>query len=122
MAFSTFEPTETGEKVYKGNSVTSEIIGQGKVVLKMTSRNELTLTDVLYVSEIRKNLVSGSLLNNHGFKLVFESNKFVLSKSGMYARKWYMSDGIWKLNVMTIIKSNMNKVSTSTYVLESSNL
>ena len=33
-----------------------------------------------------------------------------------------MSDGMWKLNVMTIIKSNMNKVSTSTYVLESSNL
>ena len=53
---------------------------------------------------------------------MFESIKFVLSKSGMYARKWYMRDGIWKLNVMTIIKSNMNKVSTSTYVLESSNL
>ena len=33
-----------------------------------------------------------------------------------------MSDGMWKLNVMTIIKSNINKVSTSTYMLESSNL
>ena len=53
---------------------------------------------------------------------MFESNKFVLSKSGMYVGKWYMSDGMWKLNVMAIIKSNMNKVSTSTYVLESSNL
>ena len=29
---------------------------------------------------------------------------------------------MWKLNVMTIIKSNMNKASTSTYMLESSNL
>ena len=64
--------------------------------------------------EIGKNLVSGSLLNNHGFMLVFESNKFVLSKSGMYVGKGYMSDGMWKLNVVTIIKSNMNKVSTST--------
>ena len=120
--FSTFEPTDIREKVFIGNSVTSEIKGQGKVVLKMTSRKELTLTNVLYVPEIQKNLVFGSLLNNHGFRLVFESNKLVLSKSGMYVGKGYVSNGMWKLNVMTIIKSNMNKASTSTYMLESSNL
>ena len=33
-----------------------------------------------------------------------------------------MSNGMWKMNVMTIIKLTINKVSTSTYVLESSNL
>ena len=60
----------------------------------MTSIKELTLTNVLYVLEIRKNLVSGSLLNSHGFWLVFESNKFVLSKSGMYVGKGYMKDGM----------------------------
>ena len=105
-----------------GNSATSEIKGQGKVVLKMTFRKKLTLINLLYVPEILNNLVSGSLLNNHRFRLVLESNKFVLSKSGMYIGKWYMINGVWKLNVMTIIKSNMNKVSTSTYVFESSNL
>ena len=71
----------------------------------MTYGKELTLTNVLYVPEICKNLVSGSLLNSHGFRLVFESDKFVLSKSGMYVGKGYMSGGMWKLNVMTIIKS-----------------
>ena len=50
--FSTFEPTDTREKVYMGNSTTSEIKGQGKVVLKMTYGKELTLTNVLYVLEI----------------------------------------------------------------------
>ena len=55
-----------------GNSTTFEIKGQRKVVLKMTSRKELTLTNVLYVLEIHKNLVSGSLLNSHGFWLVFD--------------------------------------------------
>ena len=119
---STFEPTKIGEKVYVGNSTTSEIKGQGKVVLKMTSGKEVTLKNVLYVPEIRKNLVSGSLLNNHGFRMVFESDKFVLSKSGMYVEKGYMSHGIWELNVLTVIKSNMNKVSYSTYILESSDL
>ena len=88
----------------------------------MTYGKELTLTNVLYVPEIQKNLVSGSLLNNHGFRLVFESNKFVLSKSGIYVGNGYMNDDMWKLNVMTIIKSNMNKESASTNMLDSSNL
>ena len=103
--FSTFEPTETEEKVFMGNSTTLEIKGQGKVIFKMTFGNELTLRNVLYVPEIRKNLVSSLLLNSLGFQLKFESDKFLMSKSGMYVGKWYMSDGMWKLNVMTIIKS-----------------
>ena len=85
--FSTFEQIETGEKVFMGNSTISEIKGQGKVVLKMTLGKELTLTNVLYVQKICKNLVSGSLLNSHRFRLVFESYKFVLLKSGMYVGK-----------------------------------
>ena len=97
--FSIFELVETREKVFMGNSLTSKIKGQGKMVLKMMSRKELTLTNVLYVPEIRKNLVSSSLLNSHGFHMVFELDKFVLSKSGMCVRKGYMSDGMWKLNV-----------------------
>ena len=63
------------------NFATSEIKGQGKVVLKMISRKELTLSNVLYVLEIRKNLVFGTLLNSYGFRLVFKLDKFVLSKS-----------------------------------------
>ena len=120
--FSTFEPIETGEKVFTGNSTTSKIKGQGKVVLKMTLGKELNLTNVLYVLEIYKNLVFGSLLNSLGFRLVFESNKFIMSKSGMYIGKGYTSDGMWKLNVTTIIKYDMNKVSISAYILESSKL
>ena len=50
--FSTFEPIETGEKVFMGNFVTLEIKGQGKVVLKMTFGKEPTLTNVLYAPEI----------------------------------------------------------------------
>ena len=74
------------------------------MVLKMIFGKELTLTNVLYVLEIRENLASGSLLNSIGFRSVFESDKFVLSKSKMYVGKGYMSDGMWKLKVMTIIK------------------
>ncbi|KAL6331695.1 hypothetical protein AAG906_016691 [Vitis piasezkii] len=56
----------------------------GKLILKMTSGKELTLNDVLHVLDICKNLVFGSLLSKNGFKMVFESNKFVLTKNGVY--------------------------------------
>ena len=53
-----------------------------------------------------RSLVSGSLLNKHGFRMVFESDKVILSKSGMYVGKGYVSDGLFKFNVMTIINKN----------------
>lgn len=60
----------------------------------MTSGKELTLNNVLHVPDIRKNLVSGSLLSKAGFKLVFESDKFILTKK-WYVGKGYMSNGFY---------------------------
>ena len=80
----------------------------------MTSGKELTRNNVL--PEIRKNLVSGSLLSKHDFRIVFESDKVVLTKAGMYVGKGYMSDGLFKLNVMTIIP-RIKKMSTSSACL-----
>ncbi|XP_075475084.1 retrovirus-related Pol polyprotein from transposon TNT 1-94 isoform X1 [Primulina tabacum] len=117
--FATLEESMNGEKLFMGNSATSEIKGQGKVVLKMTSGKKLTLNNVLYVPDIRKNLVSGSLLNKHGFRIVFESDKVVLSKSGMFVGKGYVCNGLYKLNVKAV-KPVMNKVNTFAYLLESS--
>ncbi|XP_074560084.1 uncharacterized protein LOC141816146, partial [Curcuma longa] len=93
-----FEEVKDGDKLYMGNSATSEIKGRGKVVLKMTSGKDLTLNNVLYVPEIRKNLVSGSLLSKHGFRIVFESDRVVLSKNGMFVGKGYENDGLFKLS------------------------
>ncbi|GAB2288016.1 hypothetical protein Dimus_037973 [Dionaea muscipula] len=123
--FTTFTPATEGDKVFMGNSTTSTIEGEGKIVLKMTSEKELTLNNVMYVPEIRKNLISGSLLSKHGFRLVFEADKVVLSKNGMYIGRGYMSDDMFKLNVLTVVpKKEMNNktASASTYMLESSNV
>ena len=68
----------------------SKVDGQEKVIVKMTSGKELTLNNVLHVPDIRKNLVSGSLLSKNGFKLVFVSDKFVLSENEMYIGKGYL--------------------------------
>ena len=121
--FTSFEPIDIREKLFMGNSATSKIQGQGKVILKMTSRKNLTLNNVLYVPEIRKNLVYGSLLNKHGFRMVFEADKVVVSKSWVFMGKGYVSNGLFKLNVMTVKPKIMNKTNASfVYVLKSSNL
>ena len=123
--FSSYQTIDNGEQLFMGNSSSSKAEGQGKVVLKMTSGKELTLNDVLHVQEIRKNLVSGSLLSNKGFKLVFVSNKFILTKNWMYVGKGYMRNGLFKMNVMIVvppIKNINNKNTSSAYMLESSNV
>ncbi|KAL8132571.1 hypothetical protein AgCh_008162 [Apium graveolens] len=81
----------------------------------------LTLKNVLYVPDIRKNLVSGSLLNKHGFRIIIESDKVILSKSGMFVGKGYLTDGLFKLNVMSVKDDNEMK-NSSAYLLESPNL
>ena len=89
--FSTYQSVNYGEQLFMENSSTSKVEGKGNVVLKMTPGKDLTLKDVLHVPNIHKNLVSGSLLSKNGFQLVFESNKFLLTKSGMLVRKGYFN-------------------------------
>ncbi|KAL0416780.1 UNVERIFIED_CONTAM: hypothetical protein Slati_3509900 [Sesamum latifolium] len=115
--FSTYTPIN-GRKLFMGNSATSNIVGLGKVVLKMTSEKELTVIDVLHVLDIRKNLVSGSLLVKSEFRLVFESNK-LLTKNSHFIGKGYVEKGLFKMNVMTVMRNfESNKITASTYLTE----
>ena len=82
--FTTFEPVQDGESLFMGNLATLAIKGRENVILKMSSRK-----NVLYVPKIRKNLVSESLLNKHSFRMVFECDALVLTKSGLFVGKGY---------------------------------
>ena len=53
--------------------------------------------------------------------MVFESDRVVLFKNGMYVGKGYVNNGLFKLNVMTVKPKINNKASSSAYLLESSN-
>jgi hypothetical protein len=64
------------------NGLHASIHGVGIVDLKLTSRKIVQLKNMQHVLSINKNLVSGSLLCRDSFKLVIESNKFVVSKCG----------------------------------------
>ena len=116
--FSEYKQIDDGEKLYMGNSSVSNVEGKGNVMLKFTSEKVVTLTDVLHVPEIRKNLVSGPILSKEGFKPVFESDRFILTKAGMYVGKGYLAKGLFKLNVLVTNTINNNK-NTSAYIVDS---
>ena len=73
--FSSYTPALTDEKLFMANSAVATVEGTGKVLLKMTSGKVVTLNRVSYVPELRKNLVSISVLTKNGFKCVFVSDK-----------------------------------------------
>ena len=54
------------------------------------------MNDVLHVPDIRKNLIFGSILSKKGFRMIFESDKFVLTKGGIYVGKGYLVDDFLK--------------------------
>ncbi|KAA0056672.1 ty1-copia retrotransposon protein [Cucumis melo var. makuwa] len=113
-----YEDTADGECVFMGNSATSGVIGKGKVILKLTSGKTLSLSNVLYVPSLRRNLVSGSLLNRAGLKIVLEGDKVILTKNGDFVGKGCLSNGLFVLNTISM---NAN-ASSSAYVIEFANL
>ena len=70
-----------------GNGSHATVLGVGTVDLKFTSGKIMRLKNVQHAPSIKKNLVSGSLLCRDGFKLVFESNKVVISRYGQFIGK-----------------------------------
>ena len=70
-----------------GNGARAAIRGVGTVDLKLTLEKTVQLKNVQHVPSIKKNLISRSLLCPDGFKLVFESNKCVLSKYEAFVEK-----------------------------------
>ena len=113
--FKTFDANSFVKEVQMGNTACINVAGQGSVELDFTSCKKLTLLNILYVPDMRKNLVSVDLLCKKGFRVVFESDKVILSKAGMFVGKGYGSTGMFKFSLN-------NENASSVYMVESSYL
>ena len=51
-----------------------------------------------------------SLLNKHGYHMVFEYDEFVLSKSRLLVGKGCVSDGMFNLNVVAVKLRNIMEI------------
>ncbi|GJX29084.1 zinc finger, CCHC-type containing protein [Tanacetum coccineum] len=98
--FKTYESLNDGSILYMGNELTALVHGHGCVDLRFSSKKIVSLFNVLHVPNIRKNLVSSSILNNCGYKQVIESNKFVVSKHGVFIAFGYLSNQMFMLNIV----------------------
>ena len=89
-AFTSYTPVGDDEKVvYLGDSHTTQVLGKGKVMLKLTSGKTLALNNVLHVPNIKANLVSVVLLGKVGVKVSFEFDKIIMTKDNIFAGKGF---------------------------------
>ncbi|CAD5164586.1 unnamed protein product, partial [Musa acuminata subsp. malaccensis] len=81
----------------------------------------VTLTNVLHVPDMSRNLVSGNLLGKPGIKSVFESGKLILSRNGTFVGKGYSAEKMVKLSIIDN-DSKVNKDVASIYIVDSYSL
>ncbi|GKE51605.1 zinc finger, CCHC-type containing protein [Tanacetum coccineum] len=98
--FKTYESLNDGCVLHMGNESTALVHGHGCVDIRFSSGKIILFFNVLHVPNIRKNLVSSSILNNCGYKQVIVSNKFVLSKHGVFIGFGCLSNQMFKLNIV----------------------
>jgi hypothetical protein len=86
-----------------GNGPRAVVQGVERVDLKLTSGKNLSLKNVYHVPEINRNLISGSLFCRGGFKLLCESNKFIVSKFGLLSKKVMEAEVCSAFQLMRIV-------------------
>nr|GEX25271.1 zinc finger, CCHC-type [Tanacetum cinerariifolium] len=81
--FKTYEQVEDESVLYMGDDHFTPVHGKGSVALEFSSGKTITLFNVFYVPKLRKNLVSGPMLNKCGYKQVYESDKLFSDEYSM---------------------------------------
>ena len=98
--FKEYVEASNGLEVLMGNHNTAKVLGIRKVELVLSSGKKLILTNMYHVPDIKKNLVSTSLLSKNGVKAVLKSDKLILSKNGVFVGKGYSCNGMYKLSLI----------------------
>jgi hypothetical protein len=82
----------------------------GMIDLKLTLRKIVQLKNMQHVPSINKNLVRDSLLYRDGFKVVLESNKFIVSNCGQFICKGYVCGGVFRFSVSDFCNKSVNNI------------
>ena len=89
--------------VSMGNGSMTHVLGEGQVKLELSSGNFLILDKVYHISDIRKNLISTSLLVQQGYKVVFESNRIVITSHCVFIGKCYICESLFQLSLTSLL-------------------
>ncbi|KAL8149671.1 hypothetical protein AgCh_006619 [Apium graveolens] len=112
-----------GVTVTMGNASAAQVLGIGNVDLKFASGRILSLTRLYHVPSIRRNIISGSSLVKNGFELSLKCNKVVITHTGTFYGKGYLSYDLFLISVEPVLGSFINdSVAPSVNCVESSDL
>jgi len=96
--FSSYQVGRSGT-LLMGNGSRAHVLGVGTVISKFTLGKTVSLKSVQHVPSIKKNLVSASMLCRDSYKVVFESNKYVVWKHGTFVGKGYDCGCFFRLSL-----------------------
>ncbi|KAG8503762.1 hypothetical protein CXB51_001771 [Gossypium anomalum] len=94
--FSTYSSVEVGV-VHMGNHSSSKVISIGTVKIKMHDRTTRALSDVRYVPDLRKNLISLSILDLKGCRINIKSSGIKVSRGALVLLKGKRTDSLYIL-------------------------
>ncbi|CAM8990003.1 unnamed protein product [Rhodiola kirilowii] len=104
--FKSFAATSEGRVLHMGDESTTPILGLGHIELEFSSGKTVVVCNVLFVPNIRKNIVPGTVLNKQDYRQVYEADNYVLSKGGIFVGKGYLCNGMFKLSLNETIYMN----------------
>ena len=90
-------PSDGELSIVVGNGVNVGVENIGTVSLKCGF--DLTLSDVVYVQSMRRNLISVSVLDKCGFTFVFGNNEVEIFRNSSLIVSGVLSDGLYLLNL-----------------------
>ncbi|RDY00384.1 hypothetical protein CR513_16443, partial [Mucuna pruriens] len=96
--FSLYKESSTYIVSMRNESMT-HVLGEGQVNLELSSCHCPFLDGVYCVSDIRRNLISTFLLVQQGHKIVFGSNRVVITRHGVFVSKCYICDNLWHVRL-----------------------
>ncbi|KAG8381226.1 hypothetical protein BUALT_Bualt06G0100200 [Buddleja alternifolia] len=86
-------------KLYMGNKTYCDVLGIGTIKFGFPGENNLILTDVVYVPNMRRNLLSVPCLDEKGFEVHFHSSEVSIENYGRILVWSSKVDGLYRLNV-----------------------
>ncbi|KAG8491520.1 hypothetical protein CXB51_014863 [Gossypium anomalum] len=99
--FSTYSSVEGGV-VHMGNDSSSKVIGVVTVKVRIHDGTIRTLSDVRYVPDLRKNLISLSILDLKGCKINIESSGIKVSRGALVLLKGKRTGSLYILEGFTV--------------------
>lgn len=88
----TYHDIVDGQKIQMENEEHSKVIGKGNIDIIFTSRKNITLTNILHVLNINRNLASEVLSKKSRIKSILESDKLVLARNRYFVDKGYSNE------------------------------